>query len=275
MKDALLEHIDRIKTQRPAAKTALEAYRELVVLMTEADSPMGSIHVDDRLGDIKAEEGFPLFSRADLPLDLESSSRLLKKFIAHFASMNRDDQQGMKKALKVMNSDPGWAGKLFRAILKEDESDQEDIAGSVDLNSATLAFLGTEAMKPALQSLRHAIADSIPREKWDVGYCPLCGSEPNMAFFTKTGERHLHCGFCGEEWRFARIKCPFCNSEDQESLGYFEAEEEEGFKVYFCRECSRYIKTVDKRVFEEVAPLELESLATLHLDLLAHEQGFK
>jgi len=275
MTKTLVDHIDRIKTQRPVARTALEAYRELAVLMTEPNPQVEAVNLDDRLSEIKAEEGFPVFSPTDLPLDLESSSRLLKKFIAHFASAKRDDQEGMKKALAVMTSDPEWAEKLFRAIMKADESEQEKMARSVDLEAATLAFLGTVAMKPALQSLRYAVADSIPRENWDAGYCPLCGSQPDMAFFNKTGERYLHCGLCGEEWRFTRIKCPFCNSEDQDSLGYFEAEEEEGFRVYFCRSCSRYIKTVDKRIFEVVAPLELENLATLHLDLLAQEQGFK
>lgn len=275
MGKTLIEHIDRIKTQRPAAKPALEAYRELVVLMKEANPQVGSVDVDDRLDRIKAEDGFPLFSRADMPLDLESSSRLLKQFITHFAGTKRDDQDGMKKALEVMTSDSEWAGNLFQAILEADEHEQEQMARSVDLDAATLAFLGTAAMRPAVQALRHAFTDNIPKEKWDAGYCPFCGSQPDMAVFTKTGERHLHCSLCGEEWRFARIKCPYCSNEDQESLGYFEAEEEEGSRVYFCRSCSRYIKAVDRRVFEEVAPLEIETLATLHLDLLAHEQGFK
>jgi len=275
MSDTLLQHIDRLKTQRPVAKPALEAYRELAILMEEADSRIGPVDIDARHNAIKSEEGFPLFSRDDLPLDFSSASRMLTQFLKHFASVERDDQEGMKKALAAVTSDPEWGGNLFEAILKQDEAAQEQMARSVGLDSGTLRFLSEVALKPALQSLRSAVSDSIPREGWDAGYCPLCGSQPDMAFFTKTGERYLHCGLCGEEWRFTRIKCPFCNSEDQESLGYFEAEEEEGFRVYFCRSCSRYIKTVDKRVFEEVAPLELESLATLHLDVLAHEQGFE
>ena len=42
-----------------------------------------------------------------------------------------------------------------------------------------------------------------------------------------------------------------------------------------CRKCQRYIKSIDERVFEELAPLDLEFLATIHLDLIAHERGFK
>jgi FdhE protein len=95
-----------------------------------------------------------------------------------------------------------------------------------------------------------------------------------MACFAKGGERCLHCELCGQEWPYPRLKCPFCGNDEQETLGYFQAEQEEGFRVYFCRKCRRYIKTVDGRVFEEPAPMELEYLATLHLDLAAAERGF-
>jgi FdhE protein len=53
------------------------------------------------------------------------------------------------------------------------------------------------------------------------------------------------------------------------------SEEEEGFRVDFCKKCNRYIKTLDKRAVVSLVPLELENLVTLHLDILAHEQGFK
>jgi FdhE protein len=96
-----------------------------------------------------------------------------------------------------------------------------------------------------------------------------------MAYFAKTGKRYLHCELCGQEWAYPRLKCPFCRNDEHETLGYFDVEGEEGFRVDFCRKCLRYLKTVDKRVFEEAAPMELEHLATIHLDILANENGFR
>ena len=68
---------------------------------------------------------------------------------------------------------------------------------------------------------------------------------------------------------------PFCENNEPKELGYFVSEEEEGFRLDFCKKCNHYIKTLDMRVIDSPAPLELENLITLHLDMLAHEQGFK
>jgi len=84
----------------------------------------------------------------------------------------------------------------------------------------------------------------------------------------------LHCELCGFEWNYPRIQCPFCENRDSEELGYFMSEEEKGLRVDYCKKCNTYIKTIDLRVAEAPAPLELENLITLHLDMLAHEQGF-
>ena len=275
MTQDLVPHIDRLIQQRPASKTALAPFRELAILMKQITPDARPVQVAKGMRNIQQREGFPLFSREDLPLDFDAAADLLKKFLAHLSATDRDDVEGLKEALKQAESPDDWPVQLFRAILKQDEKALAEMATRVNLDPNVLAFLGKTALRPSIDRLRETVSGDIDKTGWDKGYCPLCGSQPDMACFEKNGKRYLHCELCGEEWPYPRIKCPFCNTEEQEKLGYFEAEEEEGFRVYFCRECLRYIKTIDKKTFEEAAPLELESLATLHLDLLAQENGFK
>jgi FdhE protein len=123
--------------------------------------------------------------------------------------------------------------------------------------------------------LKEKLKGKVDKKNWEHGYCPICGSEPDMAYLDKTGKRNIHCSLCGDEWSYPRLRCPFCGNQDQQKLGYFRSEQEEGFRVDFCRSCSRYLKTVDRRVFEKPAPMELEFLSTVHLDVLADQQGFK
>jgi len=275
MLEDLLENIDRLIQQRPVCKETLESYRELAGLMKEVRPEPQDIRLEERLKDMKKNEGFPLFPRESLPVDLHASSELFAKFMEHLLNTEREDKDGLKKVLEKSKSDSGWTGSLLKSVLRKNGKTLYKTGKEVDLDPSTLSFLAQVALRPSLYALREAASDRVDKEHWDYGYCPVCGSEPDMAYFTKTGKRYLHCELCGQEWAYPRLKCPFCRNEEHKTLGYFDVEGEEGFRVDFCRKCKRYLKTLDKRVFEETAPMELEHLATIHLDILANEHGFK
>lgn len=276
MTDDIIEQIDRIIEQRSSTKDSLMSYRELISLMKDIDPKPQEMMLEDRLKNLKKEEGFPLFSRDDLPIDLEASKGLFMRFLEHFASTDRDDREGIEKTLKKIQTDAHWLDRLFKTILKIDNKTLDKMGKEVDLNPKVMEFLAQTAMKPSLYALRSSISEKhLEKTGWDYGYCPLCGSQANMAYLNKTGKRYLHCELCSEEWLYPRLNCPFCQNVDHKTLGYFQAEQEEGFRVDFCRKCQRYIKTIDKRLFEASGPMELEYLATLHLDILASEHGFK
>jgi FdhE protein len=275
MTEHLIEHIDRLMGQRPLGKQALGSYRELVRLMMEVEPHPQEVKLEDRLKDIKRYEGFPLFSGDNLPVDYDAASRLLARFLEYLSHSEREDKEGLKKALENLRKDPAWADGLLKAALKKDDTALSMRAKEVDLDTRALLFLTRVALRPSLGLLRNALSDKLNKEAWDYSYCPLCGAQPDMAYFEKSGKRCLHCELCGEEWAYPRLKCPFCENQDHETLGYFHAEEEEGFRVDFCRKCMRYLKTVDKRVLEEAGPMELEYLATIHLDIQATQHGFK
>ncbi|MCP4666003.1 MAG: formate dehydrogenase accessory protein FdhE [Deltaproteobacteria bacterium] len=270
-----LSHIDRLIQQRPISEKTLVPFRDLVLIMIQAEPGLEPIVLEEGLKDIKREEGFPLFSREDLPLDLDTVSVLLARFLEHLGQANRNDKGGLQKALEKSKRAPDWALTLIEGILRQDEDTLAKISKDTGLDPEVLRFLGRVALRPSLHAMRDTLSQQIDREGWDHGYCPVCGSQPCMAYFAKTGKKYLHCELCGEEWAYPRLRCPFCQNQDHETLGYFQAEEEEGFRVDYCKKCLRYLKTIDRRVFEEEAPMELEHLATIHLDILAAEQGFR
>jgi len=270
-----LKHIDRLIEQRPASRPALISYGDLARLMVQPEPTLGAKIPEQANWEFRKKEGFPFFAREGLPVDFASASTLLSRFFEYLRKTDREDREALSKALKRSEKDLQWNDRLLKAILKQDETALNVMAAEVALDPSVLLFLGKTALRPSLIALRHMMESRMDEKKWDNGYCPLCGSQPDMACFTKKGKRRLHCELCGQEWTFARIGCPFCNERAQESLGYLEAETEEGFRVYCCQSCQRYLKTIDGRAFEEVAPLDLECLATLHLDLIAQNNGFK
>ncbi len=275
MLDEELAQIDRVIQKRPLYKEALSTYKGLLGLLQGIVPTLPDVSEDEGVGHIKIKEGFPLFAREDLPLDLKAASALFPRLLEHLCLQKREDRAALEKALQAVRTDPHSIKRVISAFLSMDEKEIAAIAEQWNLEPMVLKFVVGMALKPSLLALRKAVGGRIQTEKWHYGYCPLCGSSPDIAYLDEDGRRLLHCELCGQEWRYPRLKCPFCGNDESDTLGYFTSEEDAGFRVDFCRKCKVYIKTLDKRIVELPAPLELENLITLHLDMLAHEQGFK
>ena len=72
-----------------------------------------------------------------------------------------------------------------------------------------------------------------------------------------------------------RLFCPFCENKNQKQLHYFYSDQEKEYRVHACTGCKKYIKTVDVRDLARPVHPFLEQVSTLHLDMLAEEQGLK
>ena len=269
------EHINRLIQGKPMYKEGLSLYRDLIPFLKEAEPQVNFAVNDAAISNIKVKEGFPLFSREDLPLDLKATTSLFLRLMEHVSTKNRADKATLQGLVKKISVDSGWIEKFISTFLSNDKKGLEAMAQEANLEPTVLIFLTNMALRPSLVSLKEAVGEKIQGDSWIFGYCPLCGSSPDIAYLDEQGKRFLHCGLCGYEWYYPRLKCPFCENAEQKELGYFVSDEEEGFRVDFCKKCRSYIKTLDMKVIEKAAPLELENLITLHLDLLAHEQGFK
>jgi len=275
MTDDVLEHVDRIMKKRPMYKEALSLYRDLIVLLGETDSEIKYTFKDAAIHEIKSREGFPLFSAEELPVDLKTSSMLFQKLLEYLSLKERKDKKALERALDNARADSQWIESVIKAFLSRNENTLSKSAKEVGMEPIVLEFLVHMALKPSLNILKESVKEKIEKGSWRYGYCPLCGSYPDMAYLDEQGTRFLHCRLCGYEWRYPKLKCPFCDNEKAKELGYFTSDQEEGFRVDFCKKCNHYIKTLDMRIVGSPAPMELESLTTLHLDMLAQEQGFK
>ena len=111
--------------------------------------------------------------------------------------------------------------------------------------------------------------------EWDKGYCPVCGSMPELSLFEENGKRFLICGFCSHKWASKRMYCPFCENSDHETLQYYSIDDEEEYRVDVCEKCKKYIKTIDiKKTTRTIyAPLEIRS--TPYIDIKFEEMGYK
>jgi FdhE protein len=109
--------------------------------------------------------------------------------------------------------------------------------------------------------------------EWLKGYCPICGSMPEMSFLDGAeGQRWLKCSLCGYDWRFDRMTCPYCEKKT-ESKELISAEGFEHEWIDLCPHCNKYIVSVDFRNQEDVTT-EVAGISMVYLDIIAQQKGF-
>lgn len=151
-----------------------------------------------------------------------------------------------------------------------------EIAAKIGLEPDLLIFVLAQIAKPVVEKRAESLQSLIGGVTWDRGYCPICGSFPELSLLReKEGHRWLRCGFCASQWRFHRGACPFCDSRDSGDIEIFFVEGSEHERVEVCHKCKRYVKGIDTRNLAEEVVREVMDIGLMHLDAIAQEKGFQ
>ena len=267
-----------VKAERPAYEELLEFYEKVFLAQEKAKEQvrLTSIRIPDELLAMKRKEGLPLTDRAGFTVDVEGSEVLLRALFKVAAGTNEALAEAGKKLADALDKGKLDASTLFAPVLSEDSQGFHGLAEELDVDENILAFFGYNSVWPSVslctEKLTAYLDDGV---SWKKGYCPVCGSPPALSILRDEGNRFLFCSFCGHEWRSQRIYCPFCDNQDHTKLHYFFGEEEKCYRVDVCDVCKKYLKSVDVRELKHPLYPLLEQVSTLHLDLLAREQGLE
>lgn len=273
--EKIKKRIEEIKEMRSGYGELLDFYQKIKELQDEINASLKiePVPLKKEWKELLKKEGFPLIQKEDFPIDLDASSFFFKKL----CEMGRSANPHMARQIAKIEGALCHKGldliKLFKEQLKEKKI--EKLADDLGVDKKIFLFLLQMSTKPSIEATVEKLTSELDPETWVKGCCPICGSLPSLSPLKEEGgKRYLLCSYCNYQWRTDRLLCPFCNNNDQGSLHYFYAEEEEAIRIDLCDKCHQYIKTIDYRKLEEPDPI-LEDLATLHLDLLASRKGYK
>jgi FdhE protein len=274
-----LKTIEDYKAIHPHYTDLLDIMAEILILREEYRKNMKSpiFSVDDKLISGKMQGGLPLVDLTGQKYDLTRPKEYFYKLIAiaekripsdaqKFLDVIRNEQFDWETIIRA-SFNPSADDILDRELKPlEEHDDQFDL---IDL------FI-EESLRPELEVIAEKYGAVVEKSVWTEGYCPICGKEPKIGEIRESedGRRYLFCHQCGYKWHFRRIKCPFCGNEEQHSLAYFAVEGEESHRVDVCNKCRRYIKIVELPKSSEDVNMDVEDIATLHLDMLAYEEGY-
>jgi FdhE protein len=274
-----LKTIEDYKSTNPHYTDLLDILGEILILREEYRNNMKSsiFTVDENLISQKMEGGLPLIDFAGNKYDL---LRPKEYFYSLISIAEKRMPEESKNILEIINDKQFDWEKMVRSSFDPTEeepivenlkpdSEEEDQLDLIDL------FI-EESLRPELECVAEKYGQVVDKSHWTEGYCPICGKEPKIGEIRngEEGERYLFCHQCGFKWYFRRIKCPFCGNEEQHSLAYFAVEGEERYRVDVCNKCRRYIKMVDLPNASEEVDLDVEDIATLHLDMIAYDEGY-
>ena len=274
-----LKTIEDYKSANPSYTDLLDIMADILILREEYRNNMKDpiFSVEENLITKKMEGGLPLIDFMGNEYDLTRPKEYFNSLISIAEKRMPEVAQDIISIIKSPEFD--W-GKMIRASFDsklEETAAQGLLAGREAEENIDLIDLFTEeSLRPELEIIAEKYGERVAKSNWSEGYCPICGKEPKIGEIRdeEEGRRYLFCHQCGFKWHFHRIKCPFCGNEEQHSLAYFEVEGEERYRVDVCNKCRRYIKTVELPKSSEEPNLDVEDIATLHLDMIAYDEGY-
>jgi FdhE protein len=276
-----LKTIEDYKMTNPHYTDLLDILAEILILREEYRKSMKSpiFSVQEKLISGKMEGGLPLIDLAGQKYDL---TRPKEYFYSLIAIAEKRIPADAKKFLDVIKDEQFDWETIIRASFnpgpEEEESLEKEVKtpGEHDDQLDLIDLFIEESLRPELEAIAEQYGALVEKSGWTEGYCPICGKEPKIGEIRESedGRRYLFCHQCGYKWHFRRIKCPFCGNEEQHSLAYFAVEGEESHRVDVCNKCRRYIKIIELPKSSEDVNLDVEDITTLHLDMLAYEEGY-
>jgi FdhE protein len=207
--------------------------------------------------------GLPLITFDRLPIDW-NEARLLFRQIADV--LRRHDAIDAAAAARL--HDLGRSEQLID--LAREWFERGSCGGGIDMLDEVLAW----SMRPFLVRTADVLQQRSAFGAWKRGVCPVCGGEPDFACFTAAAERLLICCRCQTHWPTEQYACPFCGEKDKQRITSF-ATPDGTYRVTACQSCLRYLKTLDgRRAGRHVMPA-VDSIATLPLDAVVMQRGFR
>ncbi|MHC1741785.1 MAG: formate dehydrogenase accessory protein FdhE [Syntrophobacteraceae bacterium] len=269
--------LDAIKQELLPLKSIVEAFEELLIARARLKAelpPFDDLHVPPP-DPARFAKGAPLTSVELLVADSagfwEKAEACLMPAMERGFPKLRKDLSAIRQAVSEGRLKPD---ECLSAMVNGHEKDLQLIASRLSVSPEVLTFVVGQLAKPFLEKRAEALAPLIESLTWHRGYCPVCGSMPELSFLKEAeGQRWQRCSLCGQTWRFSRLACPFCETDDSENLQLYYIAGREHERAEICRNCGRYVLSLDLRGRIDETVLEVAPLGLAHLDLLAQEKG--
>lgn len=256
-------YLDEVTALALACESVLEGSSVIEKLPSNLDD------VKEKLGQSEPL----LLTDAEFKIEELASVNLLA--LAKLKDAEKLPAETKAQAEKLQNIALDEAKELVKEVIAGSEEKLKSLSEKSGIKQDILEYFVWISVRKTLSGIKNELEKWIADNNYTANTCPVCGRHAGTAFFkhTKRGrQRFLHCDHCGTEWTFKRIGCPYCDNIDQKKMSIKDSADETDMRVDLCHKCMSYIKTY---IGEDDTGIGKEGWASIHLDILMKETGFK
>lgn len=274
--NAIKKSLERLRSDIPDLEVIVESFENLFLTIAEVSSKLPEIKLENsEIDPASFSQGLPILRswKVDIPNDL-----FLVSAEAMLPAMQKCFPKIEKTLSGVLEHIRNHCKQSYELRPDDKESSSELIGQLVEklgIDTDLAHFIITQVTKPFAEKISDSLTPLPSGLNWTKGYCPVCGSWPEISFIRgKDGKRSLRCCFCGHEYGFSRLVCPFCENDDQSKMELFYSQDRSFERAEMCGACKKYVVGLDTRtLIYEPAP-QVAALGMIYLDILAQEKGF-
>jgi FdhE protein len=275
--DEIRKAIDEVREAHPDYRLLFDMYADIFIAQEESKPSiqLKEFSIPEALLAIKRNEKFPLVEASQFAVDADAFEALFKRISAIFMRAGAEFSETAKALAALIEGGKISVNDLREASIKENSPLTDKLADEPGVNGAVAGHLLYYSAQPSFTMFAQQLSGYLSNEEpWDKGYCPVCGSVPEISLFEENGKRLLMCSFCEHTWESKRIYCPYCENTDHETLRYFTIDDTEEYRVDVCERCRTYIKTIDLRKMSRTVYLPFECVSTPYIDLKFQDMGY-
>ena len=276
MKDDLLSRrLNEIAERSPGVARTSRLYAEILPLLNEAEPDAVPVFLSPDVAREKLERGQYLLQDLDVEIDVPSVAGLLLRLAA--AAEIAGENVAASKVRIWLDERQDDFGAVLQEVLEGQGQLLAQEAERMGMDAGLFRVLAHNALKPHLRAWGRLLVPPAEDVTWNRGTCFVCGSVPVFAELQGNNQdKHLRCGDCGADWRVPRLSCPLCGNEDHRSLRtFFQDDDPRKARIESCERCMTYLKVIPAFFPTPVDMLPVEDLATMHLDAIARELGYR
>ncbi len=268
--------ITRALDQNPENKEIIKAFAPIITRQRQLVDEISLEKPDySRIDKNKLKAGVPVSSQIDLILPEDP----LKDVALHLVASVKEGMPNIAENIDKISTfiQEGKINPLdfFKAPVNGKENAIGGFSKKLQISPSNASFLMSLVVRVILEKRAREVMETLGAFDWEKGYCPICGEFPSIALIEEEGgKRFLHCSTCGQDWRFTRISCPYCEKEERKDMEYFYVENKTQEAAFVCDQCKKYLVTLYRVGKLFARDMDVSAISLIHMDLLMQNKGY-